>query len=62
MLYSDPSTKSPVRIQAPFVSTEEIERVVQYLKNKYMQNLTEEDVYNPEIVAMLEAKVESSRG
>lgn len=62
MLYTDPSTKSPIRIQAPFVSTEEIERVVQYLKNKYMQDLTEEDIYHPEIVAALEAKVESSRG
>ena len=61
MLYMDPSTKFPIRIQAPFVSTEEIERVVGQLKNKYMQNLTEEDIYHPEIVAALEAKVESSK-
>jgi len=32
----DPSTKSPVRIQAPFISTEEIEKVVETLKIKYM--------------------------
>lgn len=62
MLYMDPKTKFPIRIQAPFVSTEEIERVVQQLKNKYMQNLTEEDIYHPEIIASLEAKVETSRG
>lgn len=62
MLYMDPSTKFPIRIQAPFVSTEEIERVVSQLRNKYMQNLTEEDIYHPEIVAALESKVETARG
>lgn len=59
MLYMDPSTKHPIRIQAPFVSTEEIEKVVQTLKNKYMGGLTEDDIYNPEIVQMLESKLES---
>lgn len=54
MLYMDPSTKSPIRIQAPFVSTEEIEKVVLSLKNKYMDWLTEEDIYNQEIVQLLE--------
>ena len=62
MLYMDPSTKFPIRIQAPFVSTEEIERVVSQLRNKYMQNLTEEDIYHPEIIAALENKVETARG
>ena len=62
MLYMDPSTKFPIRIQAPFVSTEEIERVVSQLRNKYMQNLTEEDIYHPEIIAALESKVETARG
>lgn len=36
MLYMDPSTKRPIRIQGAFVDTPEIERVVQRLKNKYM--------------------------
>ena len=62
MLYMDPSTKFPIRIQAPFVSTEEIERVVSQLRNKYMQNLTEEDIYHLEIIAALESKVETARG
>lgn len=62
MLYMDPSTKFPIRIQAPFVSTGEIERVVSQLRNKYMQNLTEEDIYHPEIIAALESKVETARG
>ena len=62
MLYMDPSTKFPIRIQAPFVSTEEIERVVSQLRNKYMQNLTEEDIYHPEIIAALESKIETARG
>ncbi len=59
MLYMDPSTKFPIRIQAPFVSTEEIEKVVQALKDKYMKWLTEEEIYNPDIVAALESKVDS---
>ncbi len=60
MLYMDPSTKFPIRIQAPFVSTEEIDAVVAQLRNKYMQWLTEDDVYNQEIVAALEQKLETS--
>ncbi|MDR2541756.1 MAG: DNA translocase FtsK [Candidatus Peribacteria bacterium] len=62
MLYMDPSTKFPIRIQAPFVATEEIEKVVDTLKRKYMQGLTEEDIYNPEIIAALESKVETGVG
>ena len=59
MLYTDPSTKSPIRIQAPFISTEEIEKIVMTLKTKYMGGLTEEDIYNQEIVGLLENKLES---
>lgn len=58
MLYIDPSTKFPIRIQAPFVTTEEIEKVVMTLKNKYMDGLNEEDIYNQDIVNMLENKME----
>ncbi|MEI6773886.1 MAG: DNA translocase FtsK [bacterium] len=57
----DPSTKSPIRIQAPFISTEEIEKVVATLKNKYMGGLTEEDIYNQEIVSLLENKLEAGQ-
>lgn len=62
MLYMDPSTKFPIRIQAPFVATEEIEKVVTSLKRKYMQGLTEEDIYNPEIIVALESKAETASG
>ncbi len=58
LLYIDPSTKRPIRIQAPYVDTKEIERVVQALKNKYMWNLTEDDIYHPEIIKMLEDNIE----
>lgn len=58
MLYIDANTRFPLRIQAPFVSTEEIEKVVQKLKEKYMKWLSEEDIYNPEIIAALESKLE----
>jgi len=37
MLYIDSNTRFPLRIQAPFVSTDEIEKVVQTLKEKYMK-------------------------
>jgi S-DNA-T family DNA segregation ATPase FtsK/SpoIIIE len=60
MFYMDPSTKFPIRIQAPFVSTEEIDSVVAQLRNKYMVWLTEDDIYNPEIIAALESKVETA--
>jgi len=36
-LYSDSSIKFPLRIQAPYVSTQEIDRIVSGLKAKYMQ-------------------------
>lgn len=58
MLYMDQNTKFPIRIQAPFISTEEIDKIVTSLKNKYMKDLTEEDIYNPEILRALEDKPE----
>lgn len=58
MLYMDPSTKRPIRIQAPFVETSEIELVVNTLKDKYMRWLSEDDIYNPDIIKALESKLE----
>ncbi len=60
MLYIDPGTKRPVRIQAPFVETSEIEKVVKTLKDKYMRWLSENDIYNPEIIKALESKLETA--
>ncbi len=57
MLYVDPTARHPIRIQAPFVDTPEIEEVVQYIRNKYMKWLSEEDVYDEELVKLLEWKV-----
>ena len=62
MLYMDPSTKFPIRIQAPFIATEEIEKVVAQLRNKYMQGLSEDDIYNQEIIAALESRLETAKG
>jgi len=59
LLYSDPTSKHPLRIQAPYVDTKEIERVVQRIKNKYMNNLTESDIYHPDIIKTLENKLET---
>jgi len=58
MLYMDPSTKHPVRLQAPFVDTDETEKIVAQLKNKYMRWLSENDIYDPHIIQVLENKVQ----
>jgi len=60
LLYIDTTTKRPIRAQSPFVETWEIERVVQTLKDKYMSWLSEDDIYNPEIIQALEDKVETA--
>ncbi len=59
MLYKDTKQKYPLRIQAPFVSTLEVEKVVEYIKEKYMKGISEEDIYLPEIVNILEWKAET---
>jgi len=59
LLYMDTTTRDAVRIQAPFVDTDETEEVVQKLKAKYMKWLSEEDVYHPEILEVLAGKTEN---
>jgi len=58
MLYLDTTTKYPIRMQSPFVDTPEIEKIIKALKDKYMKWLTEDDIYHPEIVRILEWKAE----
>lgn len=60
LLYIDTTTKRPIRAQSPFVETSEIESVVQTLKDKYMNWLSEDDIYNPEIISALEDKIDNS--
>ena len=57
MLYMDTKIMD-LRIQWAFVDTKEIDAVVDHLKRKYMAWLTEEDVYNQEIINALESKSE----
>ena len=57
MLYVDPTSRSPVRIQAPFVDTPEIEEVVNHIKNKYMKGLSEDDIYDEELVKLIESHI-----
>lgn len=59
LLYIDPNNKFPVRIQSPYVDTLETEKVVSYLKEKYMKGINEEDIYHPEIINILTAKAET---
>jgi S-DNA-T family DNA segregation ATPase FtsK/SpoIIIE len=56
LLYTDPKNSFPMRLQAPFVSTAETEGVVTAIKKKYMQDLSEDDIYHPEIIRILESK------
>lgn len=55
MLYIDTASKRPMRIQAPFISTSETEKIVSALKNKYMHGLTEDDIYDPQLMKYLES-------
>jgi S-DNA-T family DNA segregation ATPase FtsK/SpoIIIE len=59
LLYTDPKNNFPVRVQAPYISTIETEHVVKAIKDKYMKNLSEEAIYHPEIIRILEAKTDS---
>jgi DNA segregation ATPase FtsK/SpoIIIE, S-DNA-T family len=59
LLYMDPKSKFPIRIQGPFIDTPEIENVVNAIKEKYMSNLSEEDIYHPEIMNILSGNAAS---
>lgn len=59
MLYMDTKI-TDLRVQWAFVDTKEIDTIVEHLKQKYMVGLTEDDVYNQEIINALESKSESS--
>jgi DNA segregation ATPase FtsK/SpoIIIE, S-DNA-T family len=64
MLYLDPKTKYPIRVQGCFVSTAETEAVIEEIRMKYMkeQGLNEGDTYHPEIMRILESKGETTAG
>ena len=57
MLYVDPTSRYPIRIQAPFVDTPEIEEVVAHIKTKYMKGLSEDDIYDEELVKLIESHI-----
>lgn len=56
MLYMDPANNVPIRMQAPLITTEETDEVVAAIKEKYMKWLTENDIYNQEIMNLLAGK------
>lgn len=64
MLYIDPKSKYPIRVQWCFVSTAETEAVIEEIRIKYMkeQGLQEGDTYHPEIMRILEDKGETAWG
>ncbi len=56
LLYMDPSNNVPIRMQWPLVTTEETDNVVMAIKEKYMKWLTENDIYNQELMGILAGK------
>ncbi len=62
LLYKDPEIKYPIRMQAPLITTPEIERVIAHLKQNYLKDLPSEQVYHPEIIHILEDRWETATG
>jgi len=62
LLYVSPDHKHPIRVQAPLVSTEDTEYVIETLKEKYLKNIEDpKDIYDNELMDILEwNKPESS--
>lgn len=58
LLYSSAEYKYPIRVQAPFIDTIETETLVRAIKEKYMEGISEKDIYHPEIMRILENKWE----
>jgi len=46
----DPSNNVPIRMQGPLITTEEIDEVVAAIKEKYMKGISENDIYDPELM------------
>ena len=62
LLFVSPDYKYPIRIQAPFVSTSDTEKVIEIMKKKYLPEwATPDDIYDKELLDQLEwNKPESS--
>jgi S-DNA-T family DNA segregation ATPase FtsK/SpoIIIE len=62
LLFVSPNYKHPIRLQAPLVSTEDSENVIESLKEKYLKWVENADeIYDQELVSIIEDnKVESS--
>jgi DNA segregation ATPase FtsK/SpoIIIE, S-DNA-T family len=56
LLYMDPANNMPVRMQWPLVTTEEIDEIVASIKDKYMKWISEEDIYDKELLWILAGK------
>jgi DNA segregation ATPase FtsK/SpoIIIE-like protein len=63
LLYLDSNIRHPLRIQAPYVSTQEISDVVQYLKSKLItKSMSESDFYDPQLFAILSSRQNTNLG
>lgn len=61
LLYIDPSSRQPIRVQSPFVSTSDTEKIIKMIKDKYLKWVSDEaNIYDQWLVALLESNKWSS--
>ncbi len=55
LLFVSPSYKYPVRIQAPYISTVDTEKIIDEIKKRYVPSgISDEDIYDKELIDILE--------
>lgn len=55
LLYIDPANRQPIRVQSPFISTSDTEKIIKMIKSKYLKWIDERSIYDQELLAILES-------
>ena len=54
LLYIDPANRQPVRVQSPFISTGDTEKIIKMIKSRYLKWITDENsIYDQDLLAIL---------
>ena len=54
LLYIDPANRQPIRVQSPFISTGDTEKIIKMIKTKYLKWITDENsIYDQDLLAIL---------
>ncbi len=53
LLFVSPSYKHPIRAQAPFIDTDDTEDIISDLKEKYLKDIDENNIYDNELMDIL---------